>query len=136
MSGMARRSFLKFLPAAVASAPVAAQEAAAKMGLTGLASAGGLERAIGHAGQPVSDAGYNHLKWLKDRLAQYADPEYIARLHKDARRHITRLDPDLASMRGISPSAAFSIQVEREVEKTIEAETWSLRRSIKEATGF
>lgn len=134
MSGMARRGFLKFLGAAPIAAPVVAQEAAAKMGLQAVIGAGGLGYNSVGGCHPVP-AG-SHLDWLKTRVKELADPEYVSQVRRDIRYNISRLDPDLASMRGISPSAAFSIQLDRVVKKRIEEESWSIRRQLKEATGF
>lgn len=139
MSGMARRNFLKFLGAAPIAAPVVAQEAAAKMGLrSALGAAGGLggSRPVGYAGEcPVPDGG-SHLDYLKTRLTRLLDPSYAEDMRRDIRGSVTTLDADLASMRGISPSAALSIQIDRIVKRNIDQETWSVRKQIKEWSGF
>jgi hypothetical protein len=138
MANVARRSFLKLIGVAPIAAPVAAQEAAAKMGLRSmLGAAGGLGggRLVGYA-QECAPATGSHLDYLKSRLTRLLDPSYAEDMRRDIRGSITHLDPDLASMRGISPSAAMSIQLDRIVKRNIEQETWSVRKQIKEWTGL
>lgn len=138
MSTMARRGFLKFLGAAPIAGPVVAQEAAAKMGLQpllgGIGGIGG--SLLSQTGETPRSIEYNHLEWLKERLKRLADPEYLAEMRRDLKWQVNRLDPDLAAMRGISPSAALSIQIDRIMQRNIKQETWNIRKQIKEATGF
>lgn len=136
MANVARRAFLKLLPASIMAGPVVAQEAAAKMGLRSVIGGASAGKLVGYAGSPYpqdcnTGTPISEIDWLKERLKSYADPEYLARIRRDMRMNVTRLDPDIASMRGISPSAAYSIQLDREVAKHIDHETGSLKQSLR-----
>lgn len=49
-----------------------------------------------------------------------------------ARHNARVLDADIAAMRSISPSTAFTIQVEREMSRILKTETTWLERQLKE----
>lgn len=133
MANIARRGFLKLLPASVMAAPVAAKEAAAKMGLKGITGWGaGFVGGSGSAAPPGIDK-----DWIKNALKELVDKDYRQQLTNDIRRYDARhLDADLASMRSISPAAAYHLQIDRSVERALAERRFNLMRDLKKATGF
>lgn len=126
---IARRGFLGFLGAAPIAAPVMAREAAAKAGLGEVVafSKGAAELSNNPWAerlQVVDQKG--HAKWLAEQVKNIMSPE---RRREAARLLVVkRLDPDLASSRSLSLSAAMRIQKERLIEAHLaqEAERWKL----------
>lgn len=128
---MKRRSFLSLLATGPVAAPVAAQEAARKMGLVGLGSLGGLqsiERNVGTADcvpKPIAEK-----EWTLTRWSQFwSDEERNYRILR-AKDEARILDPDLASMRSVSPCGAYSIQRDRVLNRIERSElSWFERQS-------
>lgn len=121
---------MAFLPAALAAAPVAAKEAARKMGLEGAIGSMG----IGGGGlapsgcSPIPDGG----SWVKRMIARFYSPQAKRERFYQAEWDARRLDSDLASMRSISPAVAYRIQLARS-EKRIEGRNYvSLQEQLQE----
>lgn len=122
-----RRSFLRLMGAAPVGVPVAMKEAATKMGMGGLTqfaptapSLYGGECTI--PGPPPQDHGQR----LKDALAFIGSDDWLDRERRQARFTARALDPDLAAMRSLSPSAAYQLQIERIVADNLEREKASI----------
>lgn len=121
---MKRRSFLSLF----AAAPVVAQEAAAKMGLSSMVSAASMPAVgVGHAigASPASSDD----SWVKRAIAEYWSPQARRERENEAAHAARVLDPDLASMRSLSPSAAYSLQRARCLER-IETERLAWYRTL------
>lgn len=136
---MQRRSFLKFLGAAPVAAPVVAREAAARAGVSvGMPVTSALTGASGAVmGGSISAS----KSWTDEAVrflsASAAGKRDLAR-KEDFFRHEfgSRLDPDLASSRSLSLSAAIRIQRERNLDiYTAMIERRMLERYL-EATGM
>lgn len=105
----------RFLGAAVA-APVAAKEAAQKMGLESLASmppGAGANAGIDSAFINAPPGLANDVDWAKRGLATLDSPREVAHRALMAKHQARILDADLAAMRSISPSAAYTLQRQR-----------------------
>lgn len=109
-----RRAFLRLLGATPVALPVAAKEAAAKMGLASITSAAGAlpgdTLPTLHGPVPTASGGDG---WLRDALADLTTPTKQAEFRERAALQAGRLDADLAALRSVSPAAAFAIQRER-----------------------
>lgn len=138
-----RRGMLKLLAAAPAAVPIAAKEAAAKMGLGtsvfGGAAGGGMETArAGYADKAMGPCAMPQAMQLADyqnQLKRLLSPESLAGIRDAATRNGVQLDPDLASLRTISPSAARQIQIDRNVQRIIASERRWIDKRISELTG-
>lgn len=114
-----RRTFF----GAAAAAPVAAKEAAKRMGLESITTLGGGGGApldsIPSPSSPIPGAHYDEseleseLEWAKEVLWNLDSPEVRADRARTASHMATRLDADLAAMRSLSPSAAYALQRQR-----------------------
>lgn len=130
MANVARRGFLKLLGAAPIAGPVVAQEAAAKMGIGSLVSLGGqlIERT---GDKPYITDNYNECRpaTVAEQLASYREeierwrsPDRRKELRRRHRHDARTLDADLASIHSMAPQRAYHIQLDRLVEREIEAE--------------
>ena len=129
---MKRRGFLKFLSVSPVAAPVAAKEAAYAMGLNG--SIGGLgEHGMAPVGGQIYDGPVSSKSWIIDQVKSLFSEEERENRRLAALDYGRRLDPDLASMRSVSPAFAYRAQVARS-ERRIEArqKSW-LRLQAKKA---
>lgn len=111
-----RRKILALFTAAPAALPVAIKEAAEKAGIASITDL-----------PPAADYGFAetagpsmdwdaHIKWLKDRFTRVSsDHQRFDRLRR-AEEQAHRLNPNLASLRSVSPAAAYSIEVERQMK--------------------
>lgn len=114
---MQRRSFLKFLGAAPVAAPVIAREAAVKAGVRATMPVGTM---IGTASGSVGGCALPR-GWL-DEATRFLSASAAGRraicMEDPSYRHEfgSALDPDLASSRSLSLSAALRIQRERNLE--------------------
>lgn len=130
---VARRGFLRLLGAAPIALPVAAREAASKVGVSTLGygmPSGGL-----HRGPPTEIGGDN--EWIKQWAADAFSLARRAERWEEIRSNpVGTLDPDLACSRSLSMSAAIRIQRERNFERSIAGEQRSARRRFKKAFGF
>ena len=111
---MNRRSFLKFIPAGVLGAKQAAAQAAEKLafgvGEIGLEASSATDMPMGGIAGSGDYAGY-----ARKRLAQMLTPWW-----QELRRRgisVSRLDPDLASMRSLSLSVRMQMQRDRNFER-------------------
>lgn len=121
-----RRGFLRLIGAAPVALPVAAKEAAVSMGLSGPIGAASAAHPGGSPGAAADKS------WVMRRLAEMYSPEKQAEFRMQARHNARVLDADIAAMRSISPSTAFTIQVEREMSRILKTETTWLERQLKE----
>lgn len=103
---LARRGFLRL----AALAPVAAREAAAKMGLSPATSLSG---GIGLPGASLSGESAGGDAWIKRALDAFGTARKAREINSRARAEARMLDPDLASMRSVSAAAAYTIQRSR-----------------------
>ena len=106
-----RRGFL----AAIVALPVAAKEAAGKLGLQGPLGwgvEGGLLHGP-HPGSALASSADAESFWQR-QLRKFTTSRSQQRYRRiSARQDARRLDPDLASMRSISPAAAYALQCDR-----------------------
>ncbi len=130
---VARRGFLKLMGAVPIAAPIAAKEA--MLAASGVASGIGVGAVTKYA--EIADSQVAGLKpdgsWadhLRSRLAHYLSPEYRSQLLRE--EHPSRLDPDIAAMRSISPSAQIAIQRKRNVDKYLADRVRKTNHSLEE----
>ena len=116
MSTLTRRLFMKCIPAA----PVAAKEAAKKMGMEiGTRSVNGVGIPLGNC-FTSSEVSTSRTDYIRKRLRDLVGDRDQARITDHAKLSARQIDPDIAAMRSISPSFAFVVQLER-CQKRIEA---------------
>jgi hypothetical protein len=128
-----RRGFLRLLAAAPVAAPVVAREAAQKAGVTSLGL--GAELASQGISGPSPYGGEKEWvsSWCREVLSKgWADERRKAILSSS----VGRLDPDLASSRSLSLSAAMRMQRERDAERSIANERESARRRYLKLFGM
>lgn len=108
-----RRKFLAIMGAAPVAVPIAAKEASAKMGLLAPIGAppegGPLSSGLGGCSVSGDDTG----TYLANMLGGIDRGEEDKEFHRDAKYGARVLDPDLASLRSISPSFAYVTQRQR-----------------------
>lgn len=122
-----RRGFLRLIAAAPVAAPVVAREAAQKAGISSLA-AGMPEAPYGGATGAHSGEG----DWIKDTCKRVFSREWEETRREQMMTYLpNRLDPDLASSRSLSLSAALLIQRDRNIERNIECERADALRSFR-----
>lgn len=107
---LGRRSFMR----ALTMAPVALKEAAGKIGLEGVLG-GHIASGLSSGVPPQADGEDG---WITKKIKTY----WSAKAAKERRASAAgwearRLDADLAALRSISPSAAYTIQIDRCVER-------------------
>lgn len=125
-----RRGVLRLIGMAPIAAQVAAKEQALakiNLGRHGLLQPGLAGYASGNANVPGSDHLHKQLKKL-------LSPGQRDKMRRQMSGPIS-LDPDLASSRSMSISAAVSIQRERNIDRMIEQELGWLQERIGEMTG-
>lgn len=130
---VARRGFLRLLGAAPIALPVAAREAASKVGVStlgyGMPSSGFAQGCVPSSGD---DKG-----WIKQwAIDAFSLAKRAERWEEIKDNPVGALDPDLACSRSLSMSAAIRIQRQRNFERSIAGEQRSARRRFKEAFGF
>lgn len=126
-----RRMFLKAAVAAPVAVPVAAKDAAIKMGMGNAKIAGegvALNSASGWGG--LGGLADNELRWLQDELAEALGSDGSDHRYELKAGGIGRLDHDLAALRSVSPAWAETIQVERTVKRTRERRISNLQKRI------
>lgn len=125
-----RRHFLSFLVAAPAAIPVIAKEAARKLGLEGaLGGTLGPHTLPGYGVPGVAAGGH----WAHDAIKRFWSPRRQRERRETIEGAARRLDADLASMRSLSPSAAYRIQYDR-TKTRIETQNWDyLQEHLAEA---
>lgn len=127
MAQVGRRGFLTLLAAAPVAAPVVAREAAQKAGIATLAA--GMPDAP-YGGTTPSHPGEGD--WIKDTCKRVFSEEWEETRREQMMTYLPhRLDPDLASSRSLSLSAALLIQRDRNIERNIESERADALRSFR-----
>lgn len=124
---MNRRGFLKALAGAVAAGPRAASAAvqeAEKLVLEGLPG----DSVIPSVGSWGPAPAQSSLVWATRGLARLTNPMY--REHIRSQIGVSRLDPDLASMRSMSLSVKVGIQQERNYHRALENEKTYLEKAL------
>lgn len=125
---VARRKFLSLLAIAPAAVPVAAKEAASRMGLSAVTTMTATAANVGSSGYPSP---IGEKEYLSDRISQFWTDEMREQRIENARHQARLLDADLASMRSMSPSAAYAIQRGRSVAREERREMGWLQASAK-----
>lgn len=129
---MNRRGLLKLLGAAPIAAPVVAREAATKAGLAPLGM-----MAEGPYGCSPSQASISETAWVTEWCQRVFTKAWAEEKRREGKMgYPQRLDPDLASSRSLSLSAAMHIQREREIARRIERERADAKRRFLELTGL
>jgi hypothetical protein len=130
---MNRRGVLRFLGAAPVAAPVIAREAAKLADVAAIENTGYLAMPEPSYGVSIGDkVPYRqHIIESLQRIASGKEREYVVRQISKVRR----LDPDLASSKSLSLSAAMHIQREREIDAEIERRRLDWMDSFKRETG-
>ena len=112
-----RRGFFGFMGGAGVAAPSLAKEAASKMGLQAggsgsmaakIAALQSESENFSAPNSPMSPEG-----WLRHELKGMWGHEAVTERFEEACNQARHLDSDLASMRSLSPSVAYGIQVDR-----------------------
>jgi hypothetical protein len=128
---VARRGFLRLMAAAPVAAPVVAREAAQKAGISAL----GYGMPMPPSGAGNSIAGGND--WIRDWAKDVFSAGWKEARWQDIKSNpVGALDPDLASSKSLSLSAAVRIQRERNFARMVENERRSVSKRFKEAFGF
>ena len=130
---MNRRSILKAIGIAPMAAPVIARAEAQKAGVS---LSGAHELTGGYAlPSPTADK-KSHRKWLIERIKSAFSPEYRDRIASHYTSWPSRLDPDLASSRSLSLSAALRIQRERYIDASLARERAEVLENYKREMGL
>lgn len=108
-----RRSFFGLIPGAALGVKPAAAALAAEAERLAL---GGLQ-AIGHPDRPYPGGSVvaGDTDWAQRRLLEFMRP--AERVRRWEQTIVTRIDPDLASMRSLSLSAKMAIQKQRDFDR-------------------
>lgn len=116
-----RRSILTMIGLAPIAAPVAAKEAAGRMGLSSICEVQNTDL-LGHGLIGPTPGPDN--AWARNGLLKLLgrDPYKMQEIERAARREARSLDPDIAALRSMSPSVAYSIQRKRCEERIFSAE--------------
>ena len=124
---LSRRNFFGVAAGGAVSAPVIAKEATAKMGIEKLGYAS-------HYGSSVvaNDGEYGTIEWARKRFEKITERGNIRYRRANIRANQSSMDPDLASMRSVSPSAAYNIQVERAITRSMEREKMDVIQTLEE----
>lgn len=115
-----RRGFLGLLASAPLAARAVADQAAAKMGLSTAfdTSNAVYGQSMGVPMPARADGG----SWVRQALADMMTDRSRQQRRDQAREEARVLDPDLASMRSLSPSAAYAIQRKRSYQRITDRE--------------
>lgn len=114
-----RRGFLKFLGIGAAAAPATLSATAERViqgGVPSLAPMGGYARQTMSA-LTVESPNYPRPRIAREALKIMGLPQWQKDQWRDEAKHVSVLDPDLASMRSMSLSAKIYIQQERNYQK-------------------
>lgn len=134
-----RRKILSLFAAAPAALPVAIKEIAEKAGIGSAASMapvsahGAIVADYAVGAGPAGEGWDGNIRWLKHRLS-VVDTEH-QRYHRRRRAEelAHRLNPNLASLRSVSPAVAYRIEVERRVKAMKEEDRQSANLELFEA---
>lgn len=127
-----RRKFLSLLAVAPAAGPVAAKEAAQKMGLSAVTMAqGGAVDGVPVGGYGDSSA-QSESDWVRDEMKEFWSDDARRQRWQSAKWAAKALDPDLAALRSVSPAWAYNMQRTR-VLAAVEDErlSWLSKRAKK-----
>lgn len=127
---VARRGFLSLLAAAPMAVPVAVKDAAAKMGLSAVTGPGEMMGSIG-GNSPVGN-GYDEAGYITQSIKEFWSPQVAADRAEQARSRASRLDPDLAAMRSVSPAWAHRVQTARCLREIEQHQTSWMRKRANE----
>lgn len=108
-----RRKILSLFAAAPAALPVAVKEAAERAGIGSAASMAPLADGGMQLPPPAWDA---HIARLKDSLLNVTNGQRTHDRKCRALEQAHRLNPNLASLRSVSPAVAYRIEYERQVK--------------------
>jgi hypothetical protein len=129
---IARRGLFKMI-GGLAALPVA-ERAATKLAAVDTSTFANLAHAPSLSiGGLSSDQG--NWEWVKNRVKEALSDSERARIEEDIKFAALPLDPDLASSRSLSLSAAMRIQRERQIERRLTAQRRYWLREFKQATG-
>lgn len=121
-----RRGFLRLLGAAPVALPVVAREAATKAGV----GSGFSPDLLGTSAQVPMSGGTTEGEWITSVCKRVFSKDWEAEERERMKRwHVGSLDPDLASSRSLSLSAAVNIQRQRNIERRIAAGREDAKRS-------
>lgn len=123
-----RRGFLRILAAAPVAGPVVARDAAKR---AGVASVGiGVDQFVpGSSGRSSPSVHDGEREWLIGWCKSVFSAEWEAEKRREGKNwQPSRLDPDLASSRSLSLSAAMRIQQDRDIERRISREREDAQR--------
>ena len=127
-----RRGFLRLIAAAPVAAPVIAREAATKAGIGVIGSA---QAVAGTYGEPI--CGPSNQGWAMSYAKRVFSSKWLSEERDRFRfRQVGVLDPDLASSRSLSLSAAVVMQRERDFARYVERERGDAGRQFLSAFGF
>lgn len=128
---LARRAFLRIVAAAPMAAPVIAREAAQKAGISAVGAASQFATG-GYGASPAIDN-----DWVKKWVSEVFTSEWRdERWREIAGSSVGALDPDLASSKSLSLSAAIHIQRQRRFKREVASARSHALRRFKEAFGF
>ncbi len=123
---LARRGFLRLLGAAPVALPGVAREAATKAGIgQAFAPEIGFGSPQGYPANPASEG-----EWITSICERVFSKEW-EKEERERRKnwHVSNLDPDLASSRSLSLSAAMIIQRQRNIDRSIASEREEAKRN-------
>lgn len=122
---------------AAALAPVAAKDAANKIGIIGAGNSFGIGNiGIGssHAMRGAADS-VDQASYLRNRMKELLSGEIDETRRSELKSYSMMLDPDLGSLRSVSPAFARITQVERSLARQREQELDGIRRHLSKITG-
>lgn len=129
---LSRRRVLKVIAATPAAAPVAAKDAAIRMGLG--ADLGLMGVSVSAPSLTPIAAG-DEVATLRQKFKWYQDNR--AKMRREAKRFLARgLDPDLAALRSVSPTWAVEAQATRNAEREYAENTDWITRRLAELVGI
>ena len=142
---MKRRSFLGALIAAPSALPVAAKEAAAKMGMTQFMV--GSQSLVGPvnefskypsnvypSSQDANVSPQDNINYYKNLIRDITSGDRREEIINNCKSSVRVLDSDLAALKSISPATAYNIQMQRNIDKEIKKETSYYEKMIKKMT--
>ena len=134
-----RRKILSLFAAAPAALPVAVKEIAAKAGIGSVTDLAPVHAASAMAPDYAVGAGPDgmgwdgNIRWLKHRLSAVNTEHQRYHRRRRAEELAHRLNPNLASLRSVSPAAAYRIEVERRMKDLEEDDRKSANLELLEA---
>ena len=126
MKPLGRRSFFGL----VASLPVVLKDASTKMGLEGVIA--GSTRSFGASRLPTPPA--DDGSWIRRTLSRFWSASAVRERRQQAEWEARHLDSDLASMRSLSPAAAYRLQCDRQFRRIEVRSRMHLQEMLEEQT--